>query len=601
MNDIKFINLNNNVDLNDITNRGIYEIKGYANQNTSLPIGHLTEEYVNGLLIVLDNSNTSKNVSITQFLILSSTLKNIYIRKGVGDINNIVWDSWIKELNNGTIDDLTNISDRINNNVENIDELFKRLQGISEYTNPLTDPFEFLGEFADISELINFLDDFKQNKGEFRALVNNNLITINSNYFGGITSQIIKGCIVLNEDNTIKFSGFYNEYCRFYFGKWMNWDIINKQDIIKLINSEIETLLEGTDPEKIDSIKDLINWVNEHGKDAAEMLSAIQANTTAINNEKDRAISAETILDDEIRNINNNGISVLNRTIINYNTRYNIAGAVTKQQVIEDLLNKYTADKGTIVTYYAEDGWHTIQYKLNYYRPEQAKDESNWVEIVNEDTIKDIKDSIDNAYVKPEGGIPKNDLSTEVQEAIDNIGKVADGSVTENKLSPNVKDKLNTAYYKATLADSMRVNDGINFVIGALENTGEIYQGTNFRATSMPILTNGEKITVSGGYIITKYVLYYDNEAADYSSVDAISLNTFDGAGVENVHIRIEVRKTDNTAISEDELTGIVKSFIRKPIVWYDNCNLDYFTPQGRINSKRIKDFQSKTVSGSRK
>lgn len=466
MNDIKFINLNNNVDLNDITNRGIYEIKGYANQNTSLPIGHLTEEYVNGLLIVLDNSNTSKNVSITQFLILSSTLKNIYIRKGIGDINNIIWDSWIKELNNGTIDDLTNISDRINNNVENIDELFKRLQGISEYTNPLTDPFEFLGEFLNISELINFLDDFKQNKGEFRALVNNNIIIISSNNFSNITAQTIKGCIVLNEDNTIKLSTFYNEYRRFYLAKWMDWDIINKQDITKLINSEVEKLLEGTDPEKIDSIKDLINWVNEHGKDAAEMLSAIQANTDAIDDETNRATAAEKAL----------------------------------------------------------------------------------------------------------------------SERIDNIptGDIADGSVTEQKLSSSVKNKLNTAYDKANLADSMRVNDGINFVIGALEDTGEIYQGTNFRATSMPIKTNGEKITVSGGYIITKYVLYWDNEAADYSSVDDISLDTFDAAEVENIYIRIEVRKTDNTAIGEDELTGIVKSFIRKPFAWNDNCNLNNFTPQGR-------------------
>lgn len=188
-----------------------------------------------------------------------------------------------------------------------------------------------------------------------------------------------------------------------------------------------------------------------------------------------------------------------------------------------------------------------------------------------------------------------------LSERIDNIptgggtGEIADGSVTEQKLSPNVKNKLNTAYDKATLADSVRVNDGINFVIGALDGyTGEIYQGTNFRATSMPIITNGEKITVSGGYIITKYVLYWENEAVDYSSVDAISLNTFDGAGVENTYIRIEVRKTDNTAISEDELTGIVKSFIRKPIAWSASCNMNNFVCAGdyRLSGSRVANAQ---------
>lgn len=567
MNDIKFINLNNNVDLNDITNRGIYEIKGYANQNTSLPIGHLTEEYVNGLLIVLDNSNTSKNVSITQFLILSSTLKNIYIRKGVGDINNIIWDSWIKELNNGTIDDLTNISDRINNNVENIDELFKRLQGISEYTNPLTDPFEFLGEFANISVLINFLDNFKQNKGEFRALVNNNIIIISSNNFSSITAQTIKGCIILNEDNTIKLSTSYNEYRRFYLTKWMDWDIINKQDIVKLINSEVEKLLEGTDPEKIDSIKDLINWVDEHGKDAAELAKAIQTNTTAIQNEKDRAVSVETIL--------NNSIATLNTTIINYNQRYSINKPVTKKEVIENLLNKYTADKGTIVTYYAEDGWHTIQYKLNYYRPEQAKDESNWVEIINEDAIKDIKDSIDNAYVKPEGGIPNIDLSKEVQEAINNAGKVADDSVTENKLSPDVKNKLNTAYNKATLADSLITNfNKIKPKIGAVEDDGTIYYGTSF--CSHIALTGEGKLLLNDGYFIDKVLfLLKDGSVIDIygENLNITSLEF----GDDTLSWLIEFRKSDNTTFNNNDLEKVIKNVSFNSVAWNEYSNLDNY------------------------
>lgn len=96
---------------------------------------------------------------------------------------------------------------------------------------------------------------------------------------------------------------------------------------------------------------------------------------------------------------NSQGIATLNTTIINYNQRYSIAGAVTKKEVIEGLLNKYTADKGTIVTYYAKDGWHTIQYILNAYNPTQGVKEENWVEFPN--IIKDAL-MVDTFDVQPD-------------------------------------------------------------------------------------------------------------------------------------------------------------------------------------------------------
>ena len=63
-----------------------------------------------------------------------------------------------------------------------------------------------------------------------------------------------------------------------------------------MINEKFNTLLNGTDPNEIDSITDLVNWVLEHGADAAEMASAIQANATAISDEKTRATTAEQTL-----------------------------------------------------------------------------------------------------------------------------------------------------------------------------------------------------------------------------------------------------------------------------------------------------------------
>lgn len=274
-----------------------------------------------------------------------------------------------------------------------------------------------------------------------------------------------------------------------------------------------------------------------------------------------------------------NSISTLNRTIINYNTRYDIAGAVTKQQVIEDLLNRGTADRGCIVTYYAEDGWHTIQYKLNYYNPTQGVKESNWVEIVNEDTIKSIKDSIDNAYVKPESGIPKNDLSAEVQEVINNVGKVADGSVTEQKLSFDVKDKLNTAYDKANLADGLFLNNGIVFKKGVLTEEGVRESVTDY-AYSNKILGNGETITVGNGYKIINYKVYDGEEEPWFDNNYNDTTLFLDKGYVFQFSVRGGIITNYN---------NIVKSFIRNPYDWDSNSNLNNFICAGRY-----------TISGSR-
>ena len=151
--------------------------------------------------------------------------------------------------------------------------------------------------------------------------------------------------------------------------------------------------------------------------DVAGMNDAIQANATAIKNEKERAVFEETALGNRIQNVYN-GIATLNTTIINYNQRYGINKPVTKQEVIKGLLDKYTADKGTIVTYYAEDGWHTIQYKLKNYNPTEGVKESNWVEIggyiktinISESSLNDYTDNgeyhITGERINSEDGLP---------------------------------------------------------------------------------------------------------------------------------------------------------------------------------------------------
>lgn len=108
--------------------------------------------------------------------------------------------------------------------------------------------------------------------------------------------------------------------------------------------------------------------------------TAIQQNTTAIANEKTRAEQAEQTINESLTTVNNN-LATLNTTIVNYNRKYGIPGAVSKTEVVAKIASGTAVDRGMIVTYYAEDGWHTIQYKLNYYNPTEGAKESNWVEI----------------------------------------------------------------------------------------------------------------------------------------------------------------------------------------------------------------------------
>ena len=177
-----------------------------------------------------------------------------------------------------------------------------------------------------------------------------------------------------------------------------------------------------------------------------------------------------------------------------------------------------------------------------------------------------------------------------LQKQIDEIpttgggtGEIADGAVTEKKLSIDVANKLNTAYDKATLADTLFVNDGITFIQGGYDSEGnDFYPGTNAVATSLAFQPNGERITVNDGYVITRYFLMYNGDAVDWSDVRSNYYDTGEFAGTEELCLRIEIRKSDDTAINASEYPNIVKSFIRKPVAWSASCNMNNFVCAGR-------------------
>lgn len=73
----------------------------------------------------------------------------------------------------------------------------------------------------------------------------------------------------------------------------------------------IKTLSDGIDPDKIDGVKDLINYVEEHGTEVAGMKSSIDTNTTNLETEIKRATAEEEALNLLI-NTNSQNITKLN-------------------------------------------------------------------------------------------------------------------------------------------------------------------------------------------------------------------------------------------------------------------------------------------------
>lgn len=177
-----------------------------------------------------------------------------------------------------------------------------------------------------------------------------------------------------------------------------------------------------------------------------------------------------------------------------------------------------------------------------------------------------------------------------LSDRIDNIptggggtGDIADGAVTERKLSTEVQDKLNTAYNKANLADTLYLNDGIVFKKGVLVEDGVRESVTGYAYTNK-ILANGETITVADGYKIVNFKLYDGEEELYFNNDYNNNTITLEEIGYS---YQFSILKNDGIAIGN--YNNIVKSFIRNPYAWDSNSNLNNFTCQGNY-----------TISGTR-
>ena len=217
--------------------------------------------------------------------------------------------------------------------------------------------------------------------------------------------------------------------------------------------------------------------------------------------------------------------------------------------------------------------------------------------IPNTDLSEELQKSISNAYVKPEGGIPNTDLSEELQKSISNVGSVADGSVTESKLSIGVKSTLNTAFERATIANTLITNfNRITAKRGAVNNDGTVYYGTSF--CSHIALTGEGKLLLNDGYFISKAVfLDKDGVAVDLYG-ENLNIESLE-FGEPDLSWLIEFRKSDNKAFNNEDLEKVIKNVSFNSIVWNEYSNLDNYNCIGEyiIRGERKRNTDNMPIN----
>ena len=166
---------------------------------------------------------------------------------------------------------------------------------------------------------------------------------------------------------------------------------------------------------------------------------------------------------------------------------------------------------------------------------------------------------------------------------IDADGKVtiSDNIIDENKLTNELNYKINEASKKSSLADVLIMNDGIHLHIGALNENSDPYTGTRYAAYTDKIFSNGETVIVNTGYKIVCYKLFDAEQEVFFVSNLNESTLVLEEKGY---CYQIEFAKENHSTFIDTELHKVVKSFIREPIIWDANKNLNSFVAPGNYN-----------------
>lgn len=129
------------------------------------------------------------------------------------------------------------IEDKINK-----EELLKRLQGTSENSNAMTDPFKYIGASNSV-ELVNALNNTLSN-GRYRVRLGNILLDLDVFVTSAADiAQLLRGFVTPIDDGWTT-SLQYNEYHRIYHnGAWGSWENIAGKNVKDLLSQNTQDIV----------------------------------------------------------------------------------------------------------------------------------------------------------------------------------------------------------------------------------------------------------------------------------------------------------------------------------------------------------------------
>ena len=219
--------------------------------------------------------------------------------------------------------------------------------------------------------------------------------------------------------------------------------------------------------------------------------------------ETERAQAAEQEL--------SNHIAAHNLTILNYNVVRKTTVATTKQEVIDYLINAGKVGKGIVVNYYAEDGWHTMQYNSIVENPTEFAKESNWTDGIsgggNIEMDTEMSDASENAV--------QNKV---IKAYVD--GKVADVKPDTSEIEAKIDDlEVADVEIKNSITDLNNSKSGAFY----LDPMTGMFIVFNTEEAKQAFITNGDKSGVigefalgGGGTSTTQYVLTIEGLSTNY-------------------------------------------------------------------------------------
>ena len=168
---------------------------------------------------------------------------------------------------------------------------------------------------------------------------------------------------------------------------------------------------------------------------------------------------------------------------------------------------------------------------------------------------------------------------------VDADGKVslAAGAVGKKQLATGVVAKIDSMGDKLQHAASFAVNDGVALHIGALVENNTPYSGTNYRAYTDKLLSNGEHLIVNEGYSISTYKIFDGEQEISFVANLDLKQITLDG---EHLNYQLEFKKDDTTAFASSELPVVIKYFQRNLIAWSAGSRIDNYIAPGTYNIK---------------